>query len=61
MTGRFVKKLTEAEIDAAFAEMAHDEEYLNEALRLTREFEVSDWEAYRLLDAANVGRTRGRI
>jgi len=44
------KKRSDAEIDAAFAEMAHDDEYLSEAIALAREFEVSDWEAYCLLD-----------
>jgi len=47
MTGRFVKRLTDAEIDAAFSEMANDEEYLLEAVELTRSFEKSDWEAHK--------------
>ena len=47
MTGRFVTRLTDAEIDAAFFEMANDEEYLLEAIELTRSFENSDWEAHK--------------
>ena len=37
-----------AAIDAAFAEMAHDEDRQEGARKLTEEFERSDWEAFRL-------------
>ena len=40
--------LERAVIDAAFAEMAHDQAYQDEARRLTAEFASSDWEAFRL-------------
>lgn len=39
-----------AEIDAAFLEMANDPEYQREALRITEEFAVADWEALQLGD-----------
>jgi hypothetical protein len=41
-----VRRLTEAEIDAAFAEMAHDVEYQTNAITLAKAFEKSDWEAF---------------
>lgn len=37
-----------AAIDAAFARMADDVEYLAEAQALTEEFADADWEAFRL-------------
>jgi len=40
--------LKRAAIDAAFADMAHDQAYWDEARRLTAEFARSDWEALRL-------------
>lgn len=40
--------LERATIDAAFAEMTHDQAYQDEARRLTAEFEIADWEAFRL-------------
>ena len=40
--------LQRAAIDAAFAEMAHDQVYWDEARRLTVEFASSDWEAFQL-------------
>jgi hypothetical protein len=36
------------QIDAAFAGMAEDADYLKEAKLMAEEFEVSDWEALRL-------------
>jgi hypothetical protein len=42
-----VRRLTEAEIDAAFAQMAHDPEYQRESILQAREFEKSDWEAFK--------------
>jgi hypothetical protein len=44
--------LEEAEIDAAFAEMANDQEYQREAVALTREFEASDRGALEVADKA---------
>lgn len=41
-----VRRLTEAEIDAAFAQMAHDPEYQRESVVQAREFEKGDWEAF---------------
>jgi L-lactate utilization protein LutC len=40
-----VRRLTEAEIDAAFAEMAHDTNYQRNSIALASEFEKSDWDA----------------
>lgn len=40
--------LERAAIDAAFAEMAHDQAYWDETRRLAAEFESADWEAFRL-------------
>jgi metal-responsive CopG/Arc/MetJ family transcriptional regulator len=40
--------LERAAIDAAFAEMTHDQAYWDEARRLTAEFASSDWEAFQL-------------
>lgn len=40
-----VRRLSEAEIDAAFAHMADDPGYLRDSIGLAREFEKSDWEA----------------
>jgi hypothetical protein len=41
-----VRRLTEAEIDAAFAQMAHDEDYQRNSIALAGEFARSDWEAF---------------
>jgi L-lactate utilization protein LutC len=41
-----VRRLTEAEIDAAFAEMANDADYQRSSVALAGEFEKSDWEAF---------------
>jgi hypothetical protein len=41
-----VRRLTEAEIDAAFAQMAHDADYQRASVELARQFENSDWEAF---------------
>ena len=43
---------TQAEIDAAFAAMADDVEYLAEAQRIAAEFAVADWEAFRSQEEA---------
>jgi predicted transcriptional regulator len=45
---RFLKDLEEAQIDVQFAEMARDERYIEEQLRIAHEFERSDWEALQL-------------
>jgi hypothetical protein len=41
-----VRRLSEAEIDAAFAQMAHDTDYQRTSIALAREFAKSDWEAF---------------
>jgi hypothetical protein len=41
-----VHRLTEAEIDAAFAQMAHDPDYQRDSIVISGEFEKSDWEAF---------------
>jgi len=41
-----LRRQSEAEIDAAFAQMAHDPDYQRDSLALAREFEKSDWEAF---------------
>ena len=38
--------MTEAELDACFAEMANDADYQADAIALAAEFELSDWEAF---------------
>jgi hypothetical protein len=40
-----VRRLTEAEIDEAFAQMAQDSDYQRGSIMLAREFAKSDWEA----------------
>src|SRR5271166_7086482 len=39
-----VRRLTEAEIDAAFAHMANDADYQRDSIALASQFENSDWE-----------------
>jgi hypothetical protein len=39
--------MTEAELDACFAEVVNDAEYQADAIALAAEFERSDWEAFR--------------
>jgi L-lactate utilization protein LutC len=41
-----VRRLTEAEIDAAFAQMADDADYQRSSIALASEFAKSDWEAF---------------
>jgi hypothetical protein len=58
-----VQRLTESEIDHAFAQMADDPEYQLDAVRLANEFEKSDWEAFagrRRSDNPTHGRTKAR-
>jgi hypothetical protein len=45
-----VRRLTEAEIDAAFEHMAHDADYQRNAIALSGEFAKSDWEALKSSD-----------
>jgi hypothetical protein len=40
----------EAEIDAAFEEMARDEEYLAEAAQIEAEFAAASWEALQITE-----------
>jgi Arc/MetJ-type ribon-helix-helix transcriptional regulator len=48
-----LRQITEKEIDAAFAGMGQDEEYQREAVALARSFDQSDWEAFRVANAAS--------
>jgi hypothetical protein len=41
------KKSSQSDLDARFSEMANDPEYQSAALSLAREFERSDWAAFR--------------
>jgi hypothetical protein len=41
------KKSSQSDLDARFSEMANDPEYQSAALSLAREFERSDWVAFR--------------
>ena len=47
-----------AAIDAAFAGMADDKEYLEEARVVSDEFAPADWEAYRLGEQQHTGKQR---
>jgi hypothetical protein len=42
--------LTEAAIDRAFVNMAVDADYHRDSIRMTREFETGDWEAFNSAD-----------
>jgi hypothetical protein len=53
-----VRRLTESEIDAAFAEMARDPDYQRESIALAHEFEKSDWEAFQSTDTHERPKTR---
>lgn len=55
-----LRQLKEGEIDEAFAGMGRDTEYQTEALALARSFEKSDWEAYRVANAATENNERSR-
>jgi hypothetical protein len=46
-----VRRLTEAEIDSAFAQMANDPQYQRNSIALANEFEKSDWEAFESIAA----------
>src|SRR5260370_41446769 len=41
-----MRRLTESEIDDAFAQMARDSDYQRGSIALANEFEKSDWEAF---------------
>lgn len=45
-----LQRLSEQEIDMAFAQMAEDNDYQRSAIEMAREFEKSDWEAQKVLD-----------
>ena len=45
-----LERLTNAEIDRAFAAMADDEEYQAEARQIAEEFAIADWEAFQLAE-----------
>ncbi len=53
-----VRRLTEAEIDAAFAGMADDSNYQRDSVAMAREFEASDWEALKSSDRNEHTKTR---
>ena len=48
--------LREQEIDAAIAEISNDADYQQDAIRMAREFERSDWDAFRT-ECETSGRT----
>jgi L-lactate utilization protein LutC len=41
-----MRRLSEAEVDEAFAQMANDADYQRSSIAMAREFEKSDWEAF---------------
>ena len=49
----YLKQLEEASIDAQFAEMEHDQRYCDLSLKITGEFERSDWEAFQLREGSD--------
>jgi hypothetical protein len=53
-----MQRLTEAEIDRAFAQMADDPQYQRESVDLAKAFEKSDWEA---LQSTETGYERANI
>jgi hypothetical protein len=49
---------TEAAIDEAFAKMTDDADYQRDSMKLAREFETSDWEAFKsATNASQAGST----
>ena len=42
-----VRRLTEAKIDSAFAQMANDEDYKRASIAMVDEFAQSDWEVFK--------------
>jgi hypothetical protein len=53
-----VRRMTEAEIDAAFAGMARDSDYQRESIAMANEFEKSDWESFRYTESNEPAKTR---
>ena len=51
----YLKIYQRKQIDAAFAGMAEDADYQNEAKLLAEEFKDSDWEAFRLEETDQTG------
>jgi len=49
--------LREQEIDAAIAEISNDADYQRDAIRMAREFERSDWDAFRTESETSGGTT----
>ena len=47
---RELAALERAAIDATFAEMAYDQDYQEEALRIAKEFARADWEAFQIAE-----------
>jgi hypothetical protein len=43
-----LREISEADIDAAFAQMANDPAYQRDSVALAKEFEKSDWEAFQV-------------
>jgi hypothetical protein len=43
-----LREISEADIDAAFAEMANDPDYQRDAIAMANEFAKSDWEAFQV-------------
>ena len=55
---RELASIERAAIDAAFAGMADDKAYLDEAQAISDEFAPTDWEAYRLGEQQHAGKQR---
>ncbi len=55
---RELASIERAAIDAAFAGMADDKAYLEEARVISDEFVQADWEAYRLGEQQHAGKQR---
>ena len=49
-------RLSEAEIDAAFAQMAEDRDHQEDSVKQAREFEKSDWEALKMMENEQTGK-----
>ena len=55
---RELATIERAAIDAAFAGMADDKAYLNEARVISDEFAPADWEAYQVSEQRHAGQQR---
>lgn len=51
-------RLTEAQIDAAFAQMAEDDDYKQDSLKVAQEFERSDWDSFKMTESEQTPKTR---